>query len=206
MPAVTTAFTPIAGPARRPGSRRPRWPGDREDPGAGAQGGVVAHELEVLGDQEDEAEQCEEADRHGGAPRRSGGPGTARCRASGGRRRARAAGTRSRSGRHRSRARLGAGPAGLRGLDDGPGQQPEQGDRHDQSRLVERRDARVPGLRDERERPSPMATTATGTIAQKTLCQSKCSSSQPPTTGPAATPTPVTAPQMPRAAARCGAR
>ena len=46
------------------------------------------------------------------------------------------------------------------------------------------------------------ATTATGTIAQKTLCQAKCSSSQPPATGPAATPTPVAAPQMPSAAAR----
>ena len=47
-----------------------------------------------------------------------------------------------------------------------------------------------------------MDTAATGTMAQKTLCQAKCSSSQPPTTGPVATPTPVAAPQMPRAAAR----
>ena len=47
-----------------------------------------------------------------------------------------------------------------------------------------------------------IATTATGTIAQNTLCQENCSSSQPPTTGPVATPMPVAAPQMPRAAAR----
>ncbi len=44
--------------------------------------------------------------------------------------------------------------------------------------------------------------TASGTRAQKTLPQAKCSRSTPPVTGPAATPMPTTAPQTPRAAAR----
>ncbi len=47
-----------------------------------------------------------------------------------------------------------------------------------------------------------VATSATGTSAQNTECQLKCSSSQPPLTGPRATPRPVLAPQAPRAAAR----
>ena len=45
-------------------------------------------------------------------------------------------------------------------------------------------------------------TRASGTSAQKTLPHAKCSSSRPPTTGPAATPMPTTAPQTPSAAAR----
>ena len=44
--------------------------------------------------------------------------------------------------------------------------------------------------------------TANGTSAKKTLCQEKCSSSQPPTIGPTAIPTPVLAPQSPIARAR----
>lgn len=47
-----------------------------------------------------------------------------------------------------------------------------------------------------------IATSPTGTRAQKTLCQEKYSSSRPPETGPRATPIPTAAPQMPSAVAR----
>jgi hypothetical protein len=43
---------------------------------------------------------------------------------------------------------------------------------------------------------------ATGTSAKKTLDHENCSSSQPPTIGPTAMPTPVVAPQSPIARAR----
>ena len=43
---------------------------------------------------------------------------------------------------------------------------------------------------------------ATGTNATKMLPHQKCSSSHPPQIGPAATPTPVIAPQRPMAFAR----
>ncbi len=45
-------------------------------------------------------------------------------------------------------------------------------------------------------------TSASGTSAQNTLPHAKCWSSSPPSTGPAATPMPTTAPHTPSAAAR----
>ena len=47
-----------------------------------------------------------------------------------------------------------------------------------------------------------MAMMAIGTLIRKTEPQEKCSRSHPPEMGPSATPTPVTAVQMPIAAAR----
>ncbi len=47
-----------------------------------------------------------------------------------------------------------------------------------------------------------MAATATGTLTQKMAPQAKCSSSQPPLIGPAATPTPTIAAHSPMAFAR----
>ena len=50
--------------------------------------------------------------------------------------------------------------------------------------------------------PPTMATAATGTLTRKIEPQKKCSSSQPPVIGPAATPTPVMAAHTPIALAR----
>ena len=47
-----------------------------------------------------------------------------------------------------------------------------------------------------------MPNTAAGAIARNALPHQKCSSSQPPTIGPNATPMPVVAPQIPMAFAR----
>ncbi len=60
------------------------------------------------------------------------------------------------------------------------------------------------GSRDSGTKASvmPIATTPTGTSAQKTLCQVKCSSRKPPVIGPSATPMPTAAPQIPSAVAR----
>ena len=49
---------------------------------------------------------------------------------------------------------------------------------------------------------APMATMATGTLTKKTEPHQKCSSNQPPVMGPAATPMPLTALQIPMALAR----
>jgi hypothetical protein len=50
--------------------------------------------------------------------------------------------------------------------------------------------------------PPTKVTAATGAMATKTLPHQKCSSSQPPVTGPRATPRPVMAPHTPMARAR----
>ena len=65
------------------------------------------------------------------------------------------------------------------------------------ARVRRGRATRAPGRRRRRGERA-----ASGTSAQKTLPQAKCSSSSPPATGPAATPMPTTAPQTPSAAAR----
>ena len=49
---------------------------------------------------------------------------------------------------------------------------------------------------------SAIAPSATGTFAKKVACQVDASSSTPPTIGPSAIATPVTAPQIPIAFAR----
>ena len=72
-------------------------------------------------------------------------------------------------------------------------------------RLVERRHGGVAGLGDERERQRGRDQRERDQRPEDAL-QEKCSSSQPPTTGPVATPTPTTAPQLPSAAARSGGR
>ena len=51
-------------------------------------------------------------------------------------------------------------------------------------------------------RPATTATMATGTLTRKTAPHQKCSSSQPPTIGPIATPAPVIAAHTPIALAR----
>src|SRR6478736_1370638 len=50
--------------------------------------------------------------------------------------------------------------------------------------------------------PPMIATTATGALTMNTEPQEKCSSSQPPEMGPAATPTPTIAAHSPMALAR----
>ena len=69
--------------------------------------------------------------------------------------------------------------------------------------------SRMPGCRrsaarsraviEQDHRPMSSATTPTGTLMKKTDCQLTCSTSRPPTIGPAAVEAPMTAPQMPMA-------
>ena len=103
-------------------------------------------------------------------------------------RRPRAGPARARRSRRRSPVER---PAVLGRLDDRAGQRAEHR-RPTATRpgQVEPRDAGVAGLGHQDVGRDGGRPAATGTSAQKTLPQEKCSSSTPPVTGPAATPTP----------------
>ena len=205
-PTTTITRVPIR-PARRAPTTEPSAMrrGDRQDAHAGRQRAVAADELEVLRDQEDEAEQREERHRDRAA---RGGEG----------RRAEQAHVEHRvrpapldrdedrdecGGRERSRSdRRGRAPAAVRCLDDRVDQQADAGRRRAAGRAG-RVGAGVGSLDSGTSRnASTAATSATGTSARNTLPHQKCASSTPPVTGPTATPRPVTAPQTPIALAR----
>ena len=85
------------------------------------------------------------------------------------------------------------GPAVLGSLDDGPDERADGGDRQDRAERVEALDRRVPRVGHERAAISTRATATTGTLIISTEPHQKCSSSQPPVTGPRATARPAVA-------------
>ena len=166
-------------------------------------GAIAAHELEVLRDDEHEAEEGEEGERH-----------------------RHAAGGEAQVGEHRDvehrvvdaalpphePGEQGAAspkatmlvvdsPAVHRALDDGPHEHGDAGDRGQRSDGIEAGDRGVARRRHDLAMATN-ATAMTGTLIISTEPHQKCSSSQPPVTGPRATATPAVAAQMAMAIAR----
>ncbi len=177
---------------------------DRKDPQAGAQRRIVLEELEVLGDEEDEAGQREEGDRDRTARRREAQVAEERevehrVRSGG------APTTRRRHGDRRGeRTRRWSAPAvhprsGASMIVNTSAPMPTV-----DSTSPTTSSGGVDGSRDvgTNRMAATSVSAATGAMTTKTLPHQKCSSRKPPVTGPNATPSPVIAPHTPMAFAR----
>ena len=99
-----------------------------------------------------------------------------------------------------------AGPAVVRRLDDGVEERRQGDDRQAGADDVERRLPRVAEV-GTRKRPPTRATAISGRFTRNTEPHQKCSSSQPPATGPMAAPAPASPAQTAMARARsCGGK
>ena len=103
--------------------------------------------------------------------------------------------------RRPGRDRRDATPAVGRRLDDGPDQQPDPDHRTECADRIEPARGRIAGFPDQRATATPAINTS-GTLTRNTADQEKCSTSNPPLTGPSATDRPVMPDQIPMAAAR----
>ena len=176
------------------GHRRQRTGHQRERQGrdAGPQGRVAAHDLEVLGDHEDEPEQAEERQRDRPARRRETrvaeqphvqqrvAPAQLPARTN----------AASDTARRRTRAASWASPSRA----PAPRWWSRPAGRCRRSSRTAPTGSNRPGassrLSGTSRSPASSAITAIGTLTQSTEPQAKCSSSRPPLTGPSATPEP----------------